>query len=87
MSDGSLGYPKLKVEEDRIFIIDGPIWASAGVTTGIDLALAMVEKDLGEETARKVARKMVLYHRRSGASRSFRPFLSSSPNRIAFKEL
>jgi hypothetical protein len=51
------------VEEDRIFIIDGPIWTSAGMTAGIDLALAMVEKDLGTEVARSVAKKLVVYHR------------------------
>src|SRR5438132_4345676 len=40
-------YPKVSVEEDRIFIIDGPVWTSAGMTACIDLALALVEKDLG----------------------------------------
>jgi transcriptional regulator GlxA family with amidase domain len=59
-------YPKSKVEEDRIFIVDGPIWTSAGMTAGTDLALAMVEKDLGVEAARHVARKLVMSHRRSG---------------------
>jgi transcriptional regulator GlxA family with amidase domain len=72
-------YPKLKVEEDRIFIVDGPIWTSAGVTAGIDLALAMVEKDLGEETARTVARKMVVYHRRSGGQSQFSTLLELEP--------
>ena len=41
-------FPKVKVEEDRIFIIDGPVWTSAGMTAGIDLALAMIEKDLAQ---------------------------------------
>ncbi len=59
-------YPQVKVEEDRIFITDGPIWTSAGASAGIDLALGMVEKDMGLETSRSVARKLVLYHRRSG---------------------
>jgi transcriptional regulator GlxA family with amidase domain len=72
-------YPKLKVEEDRIFIIDGPIWTSAGVTAGIDLALAMVEKDLGAEIARTVARKMVVYHRRSGGQSQFSTLLELEP--------
>jgi transcriptional regulator GlxA family with amidase domain len=45
-------FPKVKVEEDRIFIIDGPVWTSAGMTAGIDLALAMVEQDLGADVAR-----------------------------------
>src|SRR5271170_3219319 len=45
-------YPELTLDADRIFIVDGPIWTSAGVTACIDLALAMVEKDLGAEIAR-----------------------------------
>ena len=53
-------FPRVKVDEDRIFITDGPVWTSAGMTAGIDLALAMVEKDLGIEIARAVAKKMVV---------------------------
>src|SRR5690606_17273074 len=64
-------YPRLKVEEDRIFIIDGQTWTSAGMTASIDLALAMVEKDLGAEVAREVARKLVVYHRRAGGQSQF----------------
>ncbi|SMH39414.1 GlxA family transcriptional regulator [Azospirillum agricola] len=59
-------FPAVQVEEDRIFIIDGPVWSSAGMTAGVDLALAMVEKDLGSDLARSVARKLVMYHRRGG---------------------
>jgi transcriptional regulator GlxA family with amidase domain len=59
-------YPKVKVEEDRIFIIDGMVWTSAGMSAGMDLALAMVEKDLGPEIARLVAKKLVVFHRRAG---------------------
>ncbi len=59
-------YPGIRVEEDRIFITDGPVWTSAGMSAGIDLALAMVEKDFGSELARSVARHLVLYHRRAG---------------------
>ena len=65
----------MKVEEDRIFIVDGPIWTSAGMTAGIDLALAMVEKDLGAEMARAVARKLVVYHRRAGGQSQFSALL------------
>jgi transcriptional regulator GlxA family with amidase domain len=53
-------FPNVKVEEDRIFIIDGPVWTSAGMTAGIDPALAMVEKDLGADVARSVAKKPVV---------------------------
>jgi transcriptional regulator GlxA family with amidase domain len=59
-------FPRVKVEEDRIFIIDGPVWTSAGATAGVDLALGMVEKDMGAEASRNVARKLVVYHRRAG---------------------
>jgi len=59
-------FPKVRMEEDRIFIIDGSIWTSAGMSAGIDLALGMVEKDFGAEMARSVAQKLVVYHRRAG---------------------
>jgi transcriptional regulator GlxA family with amidase domain len=59
-------YPTLKVDEDRIFIVDGPFWTSAGMTAGTDLALAMVEQDLGPATSKLVAKKMVLFQRRAG---------------------
>ncbi|EJN02092.1 GlxA family transcriptional regulator [Phyllobacterium sp. YR531] len=72
-------YPKLKVEEDRIFIIDGPIWTSAGMTAAIDLALAMVEKDHGVEVARTVARNLVIYHRRAGGQSQFSALLEMEP--------
>lgn len=72
-------FPRVKVEEDRIFIIDGPVWTSAGMTAGIDLALAMVEKDLGAEVARTVARKLVVYHRRAGGQSQFSALLELDP--------
>lgn len=59
-------FPNARVEEDRIFIVDGPIWTSAGMSAGIDLALGMIEKDFGAELARAVAQKLVVYHRRAG---------------------
>jgi transcriptional regulator GlxA family with amidase domain len=72
-------FPKVKVEEDRIFIIDGPVWTSAGMTAGIDLALAMIEKDLGADVARAVARKLVVYHRRAGGQSQFSALLELEP--------
>ena len=59
-------FPKVKVEVDRIFIADGPIWTSAGMTAGIDLALGLVEKDAGPDAARVVAKALVVHHRRAG---------------------
>jgi transcriptional regulator GlxA family with amidase domain len=72
-------FPDVKVEEDRIFIVDGPVWTSAGATAGIDLALALVEQDLGVEIARTVARKMVVYHRRAGGQSQFSELLDLEP--------
>lgn len=72
-------YPKVKLEEDRIFIIDGPMWTSAGMTASVDLALAMVEKDLGADAARLVAKKMVLFHRRAGGQSQFSALLDLEP--------
>jgi transcriptional regulator GlxA family with amidase domain len=72
-------FPKVKVEEDRIFIIDGPVWTSAGMTAGIDLALAMIEKDLGADVARAVARQLVVYHRRGGGQSQFSALLELDP--------
>jgi transcriptional regulator GlxA family with amidase domain len=68
-------YPNVLLDEDRIFVVDGQIWTSAGMTAGVDLALAIVEKDLGLETARKVARKLVLYQRRGGGQSQFSALL------------
>jgi transcriptional regulator GlxA family with amidase domain len=72
-------FPNVKVEEDRIFIIDGPVWTSAGMTAGIDLVLAMIEKDLGADLARAVARKLVVYHRRAGGQSQFSALLELEP--------
>jgi transcriptional regulator GlxA family with amidase domain len=72
-------YPAMKMEEDRIFINDGPIWTSAGMTAGIDLALALVEQDLGPELARSVAKKLVVHHRRAGGQSQFSALLELDP--------
>jgi len=71
--------PNSKVEEDRIFIVDEKIWTSAGMTAGLDLALAMVERDYGVEVARSVARKLVIYHRRAGGQSQFSTLLELEP--------
>ncbi|EUB96343.1 DJ-1 domain, InhA-type [Rhizobium sp. CF080] len=72
-------YPAVNVEEDRIFIIDGPVWTSAGMTAGIDLVLAMVEKDHGPEVTRSAARKLVVHHRRAGGQSQFSSLLELEP--------
>jgi transcriptional regulator GlxA family with amidase domain len=68
-------YPKVKLEPDQIFVRDGDIWSSAGITAGIDLALALVAEDFGDEIAKKAARQLVLYHRRSGGQSQFSSLL------------
>lgn len=64
-------HPLLSVDPDPIFLIDGNIWTSAGVTAGIDLALAMVEADCGASVAQLVARHLVVYLRRPGRQSQF----------------
>ncbi|WP_315703708.1 MULTISPECIES: GlxA family transcriptional regulator [unclassified Bradyrhizobium] len=74
-------YPNVKLEPDSIYIRDGNIWTSAGITAGIDLALAMVEEDHGDAIARDTARQLVLYHRRSGGQSQFSSLLElKAPN-------
>jgi transcriptional regulator GlxA family with amidase domain len=68
-------YPKVKLEPDRIFVRDGNIWSSAGISAGIDLALAMSAEDFGDEIAQKTARQLVLYNRRSGGQSQFSSLL------------
>jgi transcriptional regulator GlxA family with amidase domain len=68
-------YPKVTLEPDRIFVRDGNIWSSAGISAGIDLALAMASEDFGEEVARAAARQLVVYHRRAGGQSQFSSLL------------
>jgi transcriptional regulator GlxA family with amidase domain len=68
-------YPKVRLEPDRIFIRDGAVWTSAGITAGIDLALAMIGEDLGEAVARRTAQQLVVYHRRPGGQSQFSALL------------
>jgi transcriptional regulator GlxA family with amidase domain len=72
-------FPRIAVEEDQIFIVDGPIWTSAGMTATIDMALAMIEKDHGQDVSRAVARKLVVYHRRAGGQSQFSTLLDLEP--------
>ena len=72
-------YPNVQVEEDRIYVSDGAVWTSAGMTAGLDLTLAMVEKDLGADVARSVAHKLVMHQRRSGGQTQHSEMLELSP--------
>jgi transcriptional regulator GlxA family with amidase domain len=64
-------HPGTVVDPDRIFVQDGNIWTSAGVTAGMDLALALVADDMGEDVARAVARQLVMYVQRPGGQAQF----------------
>jgi len=68
-------YPRVKLEPDRIFVRDGDVWTSAGISAGIDLSLAMIAEDYGDEIAQQTAKQLVLYHRRSGGQSQFSSLL------------
>src|SRR5882672_6562919 len=70
-------FPALEVDADSLYVVDGRIWTSAGVTTGIDMALALVEADLGAVMANLIARHFVLYARRPGYQSQFSPLLQA----------
>jgi transcriptional regulator GlxA family with amidase domain len=71
----AVGYPAITVDDDAIFVRDGDTFTSAGVTAGIDLALALVENDCGEELARQVAQFLVVFLQRPGGQSQFSPTL------------
>lgn len=72
-------YPEVRVEPDPIFVRDGRVWTSAGVTAGIDLALALVEEDMGADVAREVARWLVVFVQRPGGQAQFSSHLAAGP--------
>lgn len=76
-------FPEVHVEPDCIFIRDGEVWTSAGVTAGIDLALAMIAEDLGEDVAANVAREMVVYAKRPGGQAQHSALLELETPRFA----
>ena len=67
----------MTVEPDAIFIRDGAVWSSAGVTTGIDPALALIEQDAGREVAMNVARILVVYLKRAGGQSQYSALLAA----------
>lgn len=72
-------YPGVKVDEDKIFLKDGRIWTSAGMTAAIDLTLALIEEDHGADLARRIARALVVYLRRPGGQSQFSALLDLEP--------
>ncbi|MBV8163790.1 MAG: helix-turn-helix domain-containing protein [Candidatus Eremiobacteraeota bacterium] len=73
-------YPRLKVDKDRIFIKDGKIYSTAGVTVGIDMALSIVEEDIGHSAVAAIAHTLVLYIRRPGNEPQFSNLLAQQAN-------
>jgi transcriptional regulator GlxA family with amidase domain len=69
-------FPEVRVEPDPIYVRDGEVWTSAGVTAGMDLALAMVEDDVGRDVAMVVARHLVMFVRRAGGQSQFSALLA-----------
>ena len=85
-SDVAARFPKLKVEPNALFLKDGPFYTSAGVTAGIDLALALIEEDYGRKIALSVARELVVYLKRSGGQEQYSEplqFQTQSSDRLA----
>jgi transcriptional regulator GlxA family with amidase domain len=72
-------YPEVDVEPDAIFVRDGNVYTSAGVSSGIDLALALVEDDYGAELVREVARSLVVYLKRAGGQSQFSVLVDADP--------
>lgn len=70
-------YPQVRVDADAIFVQDGTLWTSAGVTAAIDLTLAFVEQDFGRDLALEVARDLVIYLKRPGGQSQFSTALTS----------
>lgn len=68
-------FPDVLLDEDRIYVNDGNLWTSAGISAGIDLSLALVADDLGEQIARHVARQLVVYYRRPGGQTQYSALL------------
>jgi len=81
-------HPDVEVDPDRIYVRDGNVWTSAGVTAGIDLALALVEDDHGREAALEVARWLVVFARRPGGQSQFSaPLAAQSAEREPLREV
>ena len=76
------GFPKIRVEPNAIFVKDGRVWTSAGVSAGIDLALAMIEEDFGHVTALEIARRLVVFLKRPGGQSQFSTVLAAQASDV-----
>jgi transcriptional regulator GlxA family with amidase domain len=75
-------FPKIRVEPDAIFVQDGHVWSSAGVSAGIDLALAMIEEDFGHTIALDIARRLVVFLKRPGGQSQFSTVLAAQASDV-----
>jgi transcriptional regulator GlxA family with amidase domain len=80
-------FPEITVEADAIYVRDGNVYTSAGITSGIDLALALVEEDFGRPLALNIARRLVLYLKRDGGQKQYSAHLSSQLESDQFAQL
>jgi transcriptional regulator GlxA family with amidase domain len=80
-------YPEIKLDPEKVFVQDGHIWTSAGVSAGIDIALAIIADDYGEDLAREVAQQLVIYYRRSGGQSQFSELLRLKSPTERFRSL
>lgn len=80
-------YPGVKLDAERIFTRDGDVWTSAGISAGIDLALALIEDDLGPEVARRTAQQLVVHQRRPGGQSQFSALVELGGRSGRFVEL
>jgi len=80
-------YPKIRLDAERIFIRDGDVWTSAGVSAGIDLAIALIEEDLGPDLGRRVAQQLVVHQRRPGGQSQFSALVELGGRTGRFVEL
>ena len=81
MSEIRRRFPELQLDAESLYVNDGPLWTSAGVTAGIDMALAIVEVDHGPDVARAVAQRLVLSVRRPGWQSQYSPALAAQGTR------
>jgi len=83
----SLLHSDVEVREDALYVVDEHVWTSAGVTTGIDMALAIISEDLGHSVMRSVAKRLVLYVQRPGGQSQFSALLEAQSRTRSFSDL
>ena len=86
-ADFARRFPKVRLKPDRIWTKEGSVWTTAGITAGIDLALALIAEDLGEAVSRDTARQLVVYHRRPGGQSQFSVLAELDPGGGRFSGL